>query len=198
MLIQNSYSSSAADTAAYANDIQPIAATAVTLLATVPGDGLAHKVIVSNNTSTDYSSAKTFALVGTAFDGSALTETLAGPGVSTTSTSTNYFKTLTSVTPSFTRSSTDSMDIGFTAATLTPPIWTRLEQLRGAFALGISADATGTPAYTLQQSYGGEWFNHATMASKTGSDQASILFPVVALRVIFTAASVIKLNVVMA
>lgn len=193
-----SYSSLAANTAAYANDIAPTNATAVTLVATEPGDDLAHKVIITNNSGTDYSTGgKALVVVGTGFDGATITESVAGPGSSTTSTSTNYFLTITSITPNFTRSTTDTFDIGFTAAALTPPIHVQQKPGNMASAMGISVDATGTPAYSLQQSYGpaGHWYNHASIATKTSDADGSILFPIFALRLIFTAASVVTIHI---
>lgn len=196
MHIAESYSSLAADTDAYANDIALTNATAVTLVITEPGDDLAHKVIITNNSGTDYSTGgKVLVVVGTGFDGAPITESVAGPGSSTTSTSTNYFLTITSITPNFTRSTTDTFDIGFTAAALTPPIHVQQKPGNMASAIGISVDATGTPAYTLQQSYGGHWYNHASIATKTGDADGSILFPVAALRLVFTAASVVAIHI---
>jgi len=200
MRIVNSYVSLAANTNAYANDIAPTNATAVTLAATAPGDSCAHKVIVTNNSATDYSGGgKALVIVGTGFDGSAITESLTGPGSSTTSTSTNYFLTITSITPNFTRSTTDTVDIGFTAAALTPPIFIDQKYARSLpfSPLGISVDSTGTSGYTLQQSFGGNWYDNATIASKTADFSGSILFPVWALRLIFTAASTVALNICM-
>lgn len=196
MHIAESYSSLAADADAYANDIALTNATAVTLVITEPGDDLAHKVIITNNSGTDYSTGgKVLVVVGTGFDGAPITESVAGPGSSTTSTSTNYFLTITSITPNFTRSTTDTFDIGFTAAALTPPIHVQQKPGNMASAIGISVDATGTPAYTLQQSYGGHWYNHASIATKTGDADGSILFPVAALRLAFTAASVVAIHI---
>lgn len=196
MHITNSYSSLAADTDAYANDIAPTNATPVTLLATSAGDDLAHKIIVTNNSATDYSGGgKKLTIVGTGFDGTPITEDLTGPAGSNTSTTTNYFLTVTSITPNFTRTTTDTFDIGFTAAALTPPIQVAQKANNMASAMGISVDATGTPAYSLQLSYGGHWYNHATIATKTGDADGSILFPVKALRLIFTAASVVDIHI---
>lgn len=196
MHIANAYSSLAADTDAYADNIAPTNATAVTLIASVPGDSVAHKVIITNNSATDYSTGgKVLVVVGTGFDGAPITESVTGPGSSVTSTSANYFLTITSITPNFTRSSTDTFDIGFTAAALTPPVQVAQKPGNMASAMGISVDATGTPAYSLQQSYGGHWYNHAVIASKTADADGSILFPVAALRLIFTAASEVTLHV---
>lgn len=109
-----------------------------TLTATSSGDGLAHKVTVRNDSATDHS-GKTIALVGTDADGRAQTETLTGPTGSATVTSTNYWLTLTSATPSATIGA-DTFDIGWanTFVTKTFPINWR----RGNAALNL--DVTGT------------------------------------------------------
>ena len=198
MRFSNSYSSLAANTTKYGTAIAPTSGTAITLAATAPGDGLAHKVIITNDSATDYSGGGNVnVVVGTAFDGSPLTESVTGPGVSTTSTSTGYFLTITSITPNYTRGSTDTHGYGFTAAALTPPVNVTPRNTASTVAMGISVDATGTPAYSLQQTYGGEWYAHATIATKTASTDGSLLFPVLALRLIFTAASAVVLNVVL-
>ena len=109
-----------------------------TLTATSSGDGLAHKITVLNNTATDHS-GKTIALVGTDENGKAQTETLTGPAGSATVTSTKYFLTLTSATPSATIGA-DTFNIGWanTFVTKTFPINWR----RGNAALNL--DVTGT------------------------------------------------------
>jgi hypothetical protein len=191
MRISNSYASVAANLTGFKSNAT---GAAFPLTATSAADSVAHKVTIRNDSATDHS-GKTVTLVGTAFDGSALTEEVTGPGTSATVTSTGYFLTLTSATPSATIGA-DTFDIGWSAAALSPPVPVRSTQRNGVFALGISVDGTG--AYSLQQSYGGEWFAHASIATKTASADGSILFPVMALRLIFTAATTVQLNVVLA
>ena len=191
MLIQNSYSSSAADTDAYANDVTAASGVAFTLAATAPGDSVAHKVIITPSGSV----TGNYTISGIGFNGAAVSETLA-TNTTNAVTSVNYYLSGLVVTAPAGLGA-ETVDIGFTAAAITPPVWTRREQRAGAFAMGISVDATGTPAYSLQLTYGGEWYAHASIATKTASADGSILFPVMAVRLIFTAASVVKLNVVL-
>lgn len=199
MRINKSYSSVAADTDGLADNVAPASGVALTLIANSAADSCAHKIIFTNNSSTDYSGGgKTLTIVGTAADGSALTEAVTGPAGSTTSTSSGYFLTVTSVTPNFTRGTTDTIDIGWTAAAVTPPINVQLRPGAYPRSMGIGADVSGSAAYTLQQSYGGNWYNHAAIATKTGDADGSILFPVALLRLIFTAASAVNLNIVTA
>lgn len=189
--MRNSYASVAANLTGFASNAT---GAAFTLTANNAADSVAHKVTIRNDSATDHA-GKTVTLVGTAFDGSALTEAVTGPGTSATVTSTGYFLTLTSATPSATIGA-DTFDIGWAAASITPPVFVRTKAGGMALAVGISVDGTG--AYSLQQSYGGEYFAHASIATKTASFDGSILFPVNAVRLIFTAATTVTLNLVTA
>lgn len=92
-----------------------------TLTANTAADNCGHPVTIHNDSGTDHK-AKTATLVGTDAEGRTITESLALPeahGGSDTTTSTLYYKTLTSITPSATIG-TDTMDIGWTAVAVTP------------------------------------------------------------------------------
>lgn len=192
MRINNSYSSVALNADGLGNNVT---GATFTLTANDAGDSLAHKITVLNNTATDHT-GKTIALVGTGPNGEAQTETLTGPDNAATVTSTKHFLTLTSATPSATIGA-DTFDIGWAAEAVTESINVQPRPGAGVYALGISVDATGTPAYSLQQNYGGAaWFAHASIATKTADADGSLLFPVQALRLIFTAASDVTLDIV--
>lgn len=194
MRTTRNYDSVAANLTGFASNVS---GAAFVLTANDAADGVAHTVTIRNDSATNHS-GKTVTLVGTDYNGAPLTEVVTGPNTSATVTSTNYFLTLTSATPSATIGA-DTFDIGWSAAAITPPI--PMANYYGKFgnpALGISVDATGTPAYSLQQSYGGAWYAHAVIATKTASADGSLLFPVMALRLIFTAASTVALNIVSA
>jgi hypothetical protein len=107
-------------------------------------DGLAHQVTLHNNTATDHS-AKTVIYVGTNQDGAAQTETINMPAGNATVTSTLYYKTLISATPSLTIGA-DTMGIG-SAATFSgrtiPLDW------RGSLSF-VSTYPTGTINTTVQ------------------------------------------------
>ena len=158
-----------------------------TLTSNNSGDSLAHKVTVLNNTANNHS-GKTITLVGTNADSRPLTEVLTGPAGSATVTSTGYFLTLTSTTPSATIGA-DTFSIGWAAASVTPSF--RIMQQRGLpFSVGFGARVTsGTPTYTIQHSYNGhQWYDHATAASKTAAFDASYVTPILATRLSFAAA----------
>jgi hypothetical protein len=192
MRFNKSYASVAASLTGFASNVT---GAAFTLTASNSADNLAHKVTIRNDSATDHS-GKTITLVGTGYNGEALTEAVTGPGNGATVTSTNYFMTLTSATPSATIGA-DTFDIGWAAAAVSPPIDVRPVAGAGAYALGIGVEVTGTPAYSLEQNYGGSaWHAHATIATKTADADGSLLFPVQALRMIFTAASTVSLNIV--
>ena len=184
------FASSAADLTGFASNVT---GATFTLTATDSGDDLAHKVTVRNDSVTDHS-GKTLALVGTDASGTAQTETLTAPGTSATATSTKYWLTLTSVTPSATIGA-DTFDIGWAAASVTPPVSMQTMSQVG-FNVGFSCDVTGTPGYSVQVSYGGNWYNHASVVTKTADADGSLVVPVMAMRLIFTAAGTVTLNVV--
>src|SRR5262245_46233862 len=81
------------------------------LTATNAGDSVAHLVTFKNNSGNSHA-GKTIAIVGTDENGRPLTESITGPAGSATVTSTKYFKTLTSVTPSASTGA-DTFDIGW-------------------------------------------------------------------------------------
>jgi hypothetical protein len=194
MYIRNSYTSSAASLTGFASNVT---GATFTLSATSVGDNLAHKVTIRNDSSTDHT-GKTLTLTGTGYNGASLTETIVGPNNAATVTSTNYFLTLTSVTIDATIGS-DTFDIGWAAAAVTPPVNVAPATKNHGYMIGVSCDATGTPAYSLELNYGGSaWYAHATIATETASADGSILHPVQAIRLVFTAASTVALNVIIA
>lgn len=123
-----------------------VTGAAWTLSVTAPTDGLAHTVTIRNDAAVDHS-GKTALLVGTDANGNAITETLALPGVSATVTSTKYFKTLTSVTPSATIGA-DTMDIGWSAVSISPVIPLDHKSANAAY---VYADISGTINFTGEE-----------------------------------------------
>jgi len=84
-----------------------------TLTATAPTDTFCRKVTIKNLTANSHST-KTAVITGTSSTDAVLEETINLPGASLTVTSTNYFKTVTTIVPSATIGS-DTMDIGWDA-----------------------------------------------------------------------------------
>lgn len=117
-----------------------------TLTATSAGDGLAHQVTIHNDAAVDHS-AKTATLVGTDSDGKAQTVTINLPGISATVTTTTYWLTLTSVTPSASIGA-DTMDIGWTqtARGQTIPV-----DRCSPYATYMAVDITGTINFTIEE-----------------------------------------------
>ena len=117
-----------------------------TLTETNSSDSLAHTVTIKNDSATNHS-AKTAILIGTDSANRSLTETVNLPGSSLTVTSTRYFKTLTSITPSATIGA-DTMDIGQGEfmSMIIPLNW------RGGIDT-INLDITGTIDVTIQQTF---------------------------------------------
>ncbi len=151
-----------------------------TLTATTAGDGLAHQVTIRNDSVTDHS-AKTAVLVGTDADGQAITETMSLPGTSATTTSTKYFKTLTSITPSATIGA-DTMDIGWAQTSLGPTVPVDVYSPMGTL---IAVDITGTINYSIEEtndkvwdttnliSNAGYWFVISGLSGKTADAVSS-------------------------
>lgn len=154
------------------------------LTATTAADGLAHKVTIRNDSATDHS-AKTATIVGTDANGVALTETLAMPGVSATVTSTKFFLTVTSVTPSATIGA-DTMDIGWTAAALGP--WVRVSYNQPHFAASVAVYAGGTINFDVEHTLDTTLdatcvaFKHANITGSTANDYDGYAYPVYAVR----------------
>ena len=119
-----------------------------TLSNTATTDGLAHKVTIIGDAATDHS-AKTAVIVGTDADGKDQTETVNLPNGTATVTSANYYKTVTSVTPSATIGA-DTMDIGWDEPSVGPTIpinsknegtslWTEMLDVSGTINCGTEA-----------------------------------------------------------
>ena len=157
-----------------------------TLTATSSGDGLARQVTIRNDSVTNHS-AKTATLVGTDVQDKALTETINLPNTSATVTTTGYFKTLTSITPSATINA-DTMDIGW-AQTITSPYFPL--DSKSPFAANIQVDVTGTINFTVQQCFtdilNGDtpvWSDITALASKTADTASQAAIGATAIRVI--------------
>ena len=157
--------------------------TLFVLAATVPGDSLAHKIIItpSGSVTGDY------VLTGTGPEGQAQTETLATDTVNAV-TSAKYWLSLTSVkSPAGLGAAT--VDIGWTAASVTP--WEFLWADFGPAGMGIACVVdSGSPTYALQYTLDGgvTAFTHADVTGETTSQAGTILTPVQAVRLIWAAA----------
>ena len=111
----------------------------------VATDGLAHKVTVTNLTNNSHA-GKTLAIVGLGANSEAITETLTAPAGNGTVTSVNFYRAITSITPSATIGA-DTFSIGWTAAGRSK--W--LDVLRAPASVAVYA--SGTINYDLQHSY---------------------------------------------
>lgn len=118
--------------------------------------------------------AKTALITGTDADGGAQTETLTLTNGST-ATSTNYFKTVTSIVIS--EAAAGNITAGFTAVAISPTFKLYKQPLPARVAVGISV--TGTINYDLQDCFTAAphttWIQNATVNGKT----AGIEYPYV-------------------
>lgn len=159
-----------------------------TLTATNCGDSLAHLITIKGDAATDHS-AKTAIIVGTDANGRPLTETINLPNGTATVTTTGYFLTVTSVTPSATIGA-DTMDIGWALGSVSPTIYPDEDVL--PFSIGFGCTISGSPTYTVQHNYGeGAWFNHSTVSGDTANADGSYASPVSGIRLMFTAAGTV-------
>lgn len=159
------------------------------------GDGLGHKITITQAGATNHS-AKTAIITGTGANDQPLTETaLALPNGATTVTSTNYFKTVTSVAISATIGA-DTMTMGWAVDAVSPWKSTAPQtEYRHGFNMGIGCTVTNTPTYTVQYTLDGvAAFNHATIASKSADFSGQQAFPVAAIRLLFAAAGGVNLT----
>jgi hypothetical protein len=167
-----------------------------TLTATTAADGCGHPVTIHNDSGTDHK-AKTATLVGTDAEGRTITESLALPeahGGSDTTTSTLYYKTLTSITPSATIG-TDTMDIGWTAVAVTPtyPISHNKE---GVMSCVVGATINYTPQKTADPIYDDTTPDWQTLtAAGTASTMTAVPVGVTGLRVLVNSHTSGTLNV---
>ena len=121
---------------------------AFTLTNTDSGDDLARQILITNDDARD-DAAITITLVGTDADGKAQTEVIAGPGVSSTTSSTKYYLTLTSVTPVSTIG-TNTWDIGYSDVFVSKTIPLNYSSESAAVA---AIDVTGTIALDVEVTY---------------------------------------------
>lgn len=170
-----------------------VTGAAFTLTANVSGDGLGHQVTIRNDSVTNHS-GKTVTLVGTDPDGNAQTEVVTGPNTSATVTSTKYWGSLTSATPSASIGA-DTFDIGWGVNSASPSV-NLVSVPQGTLGVGCTVDS-GSPTYSAQVSYDGVvWNTHATITAKTANFADSITIPCLGVRLIFTAAGQVTMNVV--
>jgi len=144
--VKQSYTCAAANLIGFASNVT---GATWTLTANTAGDGLAHLVTIRNDTVNDHS-GKTITLTGINADGIAITETLAGPGISATVTSTKAYKQLTTITVSATIGA-DTFDIGWSAVAFSP--WINFDFHAKPFSASAAVFVGGTINFDLQHTY---------------------------------------------
>lgn len=188
----HSYSISGVSAAANVTGLKSNATGAsTTLTATSCGDSLAHLITMKGDAATDHS-LKTWSITGTDADGQAQTETgLFMPNGTATVTSTKYFKTVTDIAWSATIGA-DTIDLGWALGSVSPAAHINPTSPP---AIGLACQIAGSPTYSVQQTLDGtNWYDHATITGKTAAFEGSILFPVKALRLKWTAAGTVTMQ----
>lgn len=165
--------------------------TLFALTATEAGDGLAHKVIITPSASV----TGNYVITSTNPNGEPQTETLATDTTNAV-TSAKYHLSLTSVkSPS--GLSTNNVDIGWTAASVTPWLYLAAHGEFKAPGMGFVATVdSGSPTFTVQHTLdGGQTAtNHATVASKSASTEGTYTTPVQAIRNSWAAAGEVTIH----
>lgn len=196
------YTNVALSAAGIADDVV-YAAGGYVLTANGAADNLGHLITILGNAATNHS-AKIFTITGTDADGNPQTEGLAGPNGNVTVTSVKYYKTVTSVTVSATTGA-DTFDIGWTAAAvgaMISPDYTRDPVINvGIFCRVPSGSPTYAVQYTGDSTPAGidqttSWLTHATITGKTATFAGSITTPILAFRLIFSAAGPVNMTVI--
>lgn len=191
-----SYTSGVASVSGFANNVTG-ASWAITTAA--PTDGLAHLLTIHGDAATNHS-GKTAAIVGLDENGVAQTETIAAlPNGATTVTSTKYWSSVTSVTPSATIGA-DTMDIGWSLTSVTPWVPVANYTCHAAFNLGFVVQVTaGAPTYTVQATYDDSLaVDHATVVAQTTTQEGAYTAARSSMRIKFTAAGSVTLVIMAA
>lgn len=182
-----------------AQDTNNIAATATadsgvafTLITDETPDGLAHKLIITPSGSV----TGNYGISGSDADGAAVSEILA-TNTTNAVTSTKYYSTDIIITaPSGLGGET--VDIGYTADSVSGTVHPELNSsiTDGAFNIGFGCTVgAGTPTYTVQHTYDGvAWFNHASVAAETTSQDGTYASPIAAIRLLWAAAGQVTLT----
>jgi hypothetical protein len=149
-------------------------------------DGLGRKLAIQDAGAHNQTTA-TYTVTGTGISDSALTEPLAGPGISATVETTAYFKTVTSITIAnpVAGSTVNIGTVDEVEAPTIPVNW------RSGYAPYMSVGITGTLNYTVRetnvaiQTQTPVWFNITSLASKTANAQGSATVGTTAVSLIF-------------
>lgn len=178
------------------------AAGGYALSATSPGDGCGHLVTFANLSGNSHA-AQTITFAGTDENGSALSQSMAGPAGNATISPTAHFKTLSKVTASGSTGA-DTFNVGWTADAVGPNVHVELDRVPvinvevhctvpvPGPTYGVDYTSDANPAGLTAAS----WLPHATIAGKTATFDGQITAPVRALRLHFTGAGQVNMTVV--
>lgn len=181
--------SAAQDTDNIANNVTAASGVAFTLITDETSDGLAHKLIITPSGSV----TGNYTITGLDADGTAQSETLATNTTNAVTSVKHYATSIVVTAPA--GLGAETVDIGWTAASQTGMIHPRLSTAP-AFNLGFGCSVeAGTPTYTVTHTYNGTtWYDHATVAAETTSQEGAYTSPVAGIRLTFTAAGSVTLT----
>lgn len=173
------------------------------LAATSAGDSAGHLVTFLNKTANTHV-GQNITFTGTDANDQPQSETLTGPAGNATITTTKWFKTLTSVTASATTGA-DTFDIGWTADAVGAMIQIDIERFGAVAVEMFCLKAGGSPTYGVDYTadatpaglVAGSWLP-TIIASKSATFDGQITFPILAIRLHFTAAGQVNMTVIQA
>jgi hypothetical protein len=175
----------AQDTNNIAAAVTASSGVAFTLITDKTPDALAHKLIITPSGSV----TGNYGISGLDANGVAVSETLA-TNTTNAVTSASYYSTGIIITAPAGLGA-ETVDIGYTAESITD---TRGIQPGGNIGFGCIV-ASGSPTYTVQHTYdNSNWFDHATVAAETTSQEGTYSAPIAGMRIKFTAAGGVTLT----
>lgn len=166
-------------------------------------DGLGHRIEITDTATVDQSGA-TFTITGTDANGTTITEAVTGPASTATVISTNYFKTVSSISVA-NGAGSGTVNVGTTDEVATPgfPM-----VFTSAINIGIGVVTTGTLDYTVQHCFDTydqvdfsdvSWFSHATLVNQTASADGNYAFGLTGSRLVlnsYTGGATFKIMIV--
>lgn len=172
------------------------------LTASGAADNLGH-LITFYNISGNSHTGQTITFTGTDENGNPQTETLTGPGATSTITTAGHYVTLTKVTASATTGA-DTFNIGWTADAVGAHLHPELDRVPvinievfclvptsgPTYGLDYTSDATPTGLIAAS------WLAHPVLQAKTVTADGQITVPIKAMRLHFTVAGRVNMTVI--
>lgn len=177
----------ALDADGLANDVTAESGAAFTLAATAMPDNLAHKIIITPSGSV----TGNYTITSKNTHDQTVSETLATDTTNAVTSVGYYQRDIVITAPS--GLGAETVDIGWAAASVTGQV-SPYPRLPANIGFVCNVDS-GSPTYTVQHTLDGvNWFNHATVAGETTTQEGTYTTPIRAMRMSFAAAGGVTLT----